>query len=173
VALLSACQAQPTPALPTLTATPTLIPSTSPTTTPLPTLSPDEVAIRAARQALNGAFAQRDFATLTKYHTYNASLAGPAMQAHDDGEIQDFFRSITDSRPDLILTFTPDLIQLNPVWELASENGTWHETWSESGALTTLDGTYTAMWHKTDANWLMQAELFVPLTCTDSSYCNQ
>lgn len=169
--VLAACQAPATP-LPTATASPSPTPAPSPTR-PSPTQTPDELAIRATREALNTAFALRDFTKLAKHLAYNASLAGPVLQAKDSGEIQTFFRSITNARPNLVLTFNPTQIQLNPNWGLASENGNWFEYWVENGDMTVLTGTYTAMWSKLDSDWYLKAEVFVPLTCTGSNYCNQ
>jgi hypothetical protein len=61
---------------------------------------------------------------------------------------------------------------LAPRWLFASESGEWHESWREGGVLTELRGSYLALWRKVEGRWLLDAEVFVPLSCAGSSYCN-
>lgn len=173
---LSACQTASSPTIPAFTPTPLPSPTStaipSPTPAPTPTTDPEAQAVRAARQALNDDFVKRDFKALVMHLTVTASLTGPAQQAKGLSSMRDLLEGMTQARPDLVFDFEPVNIQINHQWNLASENGTWLETWTEHGELTTLTGTYSALWKKTTATWLMDAELFIPLECSGSSYCN-
>ena len=37
----------------------------------------------------------------------------------------------------------------------------------------TIRGRYSAKWRRTDGVWLLEAEVFTPLSCRGSSYCTR
>ena len=41
------------------------------------------------------------------------------------------------------------------------------------GVFTELRGSYQALWRRVDGRWLLDAQVFIPLSCKGSSYCDQ
>ncbi|MDZ7647055.1 MAG: nuclear transport factor 2 family protein [Cytophagales bacterium] len=76
-------------------------------------------------------------------------------------------------KPDVIYIRTPVTIQVYENWDMASEIGTWTGQWQEPDGLVKLTGSYYAKWHKVNGTWKIRAELFTPLTCEGSKFCDQ
>ena len=76
-------------------------------------------------------------------------------------------------RPDTKWVRTPTRIQVNDAWHVASEEGEWVGTWTDPDGPVRIGGTYLAQWREVDGHWRIQAEVFVPLTCSGGSYCAQ
>ena len=142
------------------------------TTQPSPSSDPDEVAIRAARGRLNEALARQQFATMNEELVDNVSMTGPVWRTVGRDQLLQAYTRLTSRRPDLVWMRAPQAIRINANWLFASESGEWRESWREGGVFTELRGAYLALWRKVEGRWLLDAEVFVPLSCAGSSYCN-
>jgi hypothetical protein len=142
------------------------------TTQPSPSSDPDEVAIRAARGRLNEALAKRQFAAMNEELVDNVSMTGPVWRTVGRDQLLQAYTRLTSRRPDLVWVREPQAVRINASWLFASESGEWRESWREGGVFTELHGSYLALWRKVEGRWLLDAEVFVPLSCAGSSYCN-
>ena len=133
----------------------------------------DEAAIRAVRGRLNEVFAKHRITDMSELMVENFSMTGPKWRSVGrDTYIQGTIR-LQESRPEITEVYEPQAIQINTRWWYASESGEWHETWLEKGILTELRGSYQALWRRVDGRWLLDAQVFIPLSCKGGSYCDQ
>lgn len=124
-----------------------------------------EQAIRSARAEINDAIARRDLEAigaflLPAYHVVTAR----SMQR--DGK-EASLRSWADMfERDATATYdrTPHDIYVNEEWGMAEEHGRWTGTLMANDGPLSLAGVYAAKWHNTADGWLLQAEIFTPLT---------
>jgi hypothetical protein len=77
------------------------------------------------------------------------------------------------TRKDVLYVRTPMMIEVYAPWNVASEFGRWTGQWQEPDGIVKLSGTYYAKWHKIDGVWKIRAEIFTPLSCSESSFCKQ
>lgn len=134
----------------------------------------DKKLIREARQKSNDAIAQKDTTTLAEgwtddYHiisSRNFEISGSENNRHN------FSREFTIKK-ELLYVRTPTKIEVYADWNMASEQGTWSGQWLEPDGLVKLSRTYLAKWHKIHDHWKIRAEIFVPLSCSGSSFCNK
>ena len=63
------------------------------------------------------------------------------------------------------------MVDVNAPWAVAAERGNWTGRWTEPDGVVEIGGSYLAQWRKVGDAWLIQAEVFVPATCTGSRYC--
>jgi ketosteroid isomerase-like protein len=122
-------------------------------------------AIRAARSAMNDAIARRDLEgigvfLLPSYHVVTAR----SLQRHgkDDscrswGEMFTRDQTSTHDR-------TPDEIYVNAEWGMAQEHGRWIGRLLAKDGPLEMSGVYAAKWHFTEQGWLLEAEIFTPLS---------
>ena len=130
-----------------------------------------EAQIRDARKQYDAAIAQRDFASLSKLATAEVQMIGAASRSTGIAALQEALKRLVEKRPDLTLKCDLQAIEVNEAWNVASERGRWRETWTEQGSPVDLGGSYLAMWKRIDGRWLLDAWLFVPLSCKGESYC--
>jgi len=135
--------------------------------------APDDAAlIRAARADSNAAIARHDLAGIAKHWLPNVSIV-TSTGAHDDTKPGNAGRMGAQftRRPDTVYVRTPSTIEVFAAWEVASERGEWTGRWTEPDGVVDIRGTYLAHWRKVNGTWLIQAEVFVPTSCTGSRYC--
>lgn len=131
-----------------------------------------EADIRAARAASNAAIAAHDVPGIARHWMADVSIVtstsaqGVGPDVNGQRMAQQFAR-----RPDTIYVRTPDTVDVFAAWNVASERGTWTGRWTEPDGMVQIAGTYLAQWRKLNGAWRIQAELFVPTTCTGSAYC--
>jgi len=77
------------------------------------------------------------------------------------------------TRPDTIYVRKPSTVDVYLPWEIASEHGEWTGQWTEPDGTVDTAGTYMAQWRRVGGQWLVQAELYVPMRCSGSRYCSQ
>jgi len=83
-----------------------------------------------------------------------------------------FLYSLFQRRPDVTWINNPTEIIINPQWEVAYEDGTWIESWTEPDGQVTIKGKYSSLWKKENSTWVLHAMVFIPLNCIgDSKYC--
>jgi len=134
----------------------------------------DEASIRQARQESNRGIATKDTIAIARYwaedyhlvSSRNSEVAGLAKNRH-------LFATELYSKKEVLYVRTTQQVSLFPTWNMAAENGTWTGQWREPDGLVQLKGTYYAKWHKVDGTWKIRAEIFVPLSCTGSAFCDK
>lgn len=132
----------------------------------------DEADIRAARAASNAAIAAHDVAGIARHwaadvHIVTSTSAqGSGREINGQRMAQQFAR-----RADTVYVRTPVTVDVLAAWDVASERGTWTGRWTEPDGVVRIAGTYLAQWRRVAGAWRIQAELFVPTSCTGSSYC--
>ena len=134
----------------------------------------DEQLIRTARTRSNAAIAAHDTTGMMAewtpdYHivsSRNSEVAGASRNAY-------WFAQEFDKKKDVVYVRTPEKIEVNPKWNMASETGTWEGRWQEPDGKVRIGGTYYAKWHKVDGKWKIRAEIFTPLFCEGSAFCDK
>ena len=130
--------------------------------------------IEEVRKMSNAAIERHDAAALARtwtddYHVVtsrNFEVAGKKMNIDRlGGEFA--------AKPDVIYIRTSEKIEVFSKWKMASESGTWVGRWTENGVHIELEGTYFAKWHNINGEWLVRAEIFVPLSCTGGAACEK
>ena len=134
----------------------------------------DEQLIREARARSNAAIAAHDPAAMARVwmpdlHVVSSTSAQVAGREANQQRMSRQFAN----RPDTLYVRTPTTIDVFAPWAVASERGQWTGRWTEPDGLMTIGGTYLAQWRKIDGQWLIQAELYVPTTCSGSRYCKE
>lgn len=134
----------------------------------------DEHQIRERRDASNKAIAAHDTVTLAStlaedYHVITSRNGESAGRA----AMLDRFKDDFSTRPDVIYIRTADQVDVFTEWKMAAESGTWVGRWTENGERVELTGRYFAKWHKTNDQWVIRAEIFVPLSCAGDEFCKR
>jgi ketosteroid isomerase-like protein len=136
--------------------------------------SPDEIQIREARNQSNLAIANHDSVTITNYWTDDFHIISSRnFEVAGREANRQIFALDFKTKKDVIYVRTAEQIELFLDWDMASETGTWTGQWQELDGLVKLSGTYYAKWHKVEGVWKIRAEIFTPLSCSGSSFCNQ
>lgn len=136
--------------------------------------SNDERQIRETRKLSNDAIASHDTIVVAAYWTEDFHIVSSrnVEVSGQESNRQTFVRDFK-TKKDVIYVRTPKQIDVFKVWNMASETGTWIGNWQEPDGKLTLSGTYYAKWHKKDGIWKIRAEIYTPLTCSGSKFCNQ
>ena len=124
----------------------------------------DENAIREVRALSNKALAEKDveaFVACLMPDVHVVTSANAQLSGRD--QQRDYMQQIITKYPDIVFVRSAVSIEVNVETGSAAETGTWKGGWSESGEAVELEGNYFAKWTKTDAGWLIQAEIFVGL----------
>jgi uncharacterized protein (TIGR02246 family) len=135
----------------------------------------DEHAIRATRARSNAAIAAHDLDGISRIWMDDVHIvtSTSAKGSGRDENRQRMARQF-ESRRDTTYVRRTTEVQVFAPWAVASERGEWTGTWTEPDGKVTIAGTYLAQWRKVGAEWLIQAELFVPVRCSGSDgYCRQ
>ncbi len=134
----------------------------------------DEHQIRQVRDASNKAIAGRDTIALAgtlaeDYHVITSRNAESSGRAVMLARFKDDF----STKPDIIYIRTADQVDVFTEWKMAAESGTWVGRWTENGERVELTGRYFAKWHKINGQWMIRAEIFVPLSCAGDEFCKK
>ena len=142
-----------------------------PNTTPAVTSRPSE-QIAAARARSNAAIAAHDTAAIARewMPDIHVVASSSSQTAGADANAKAMQAAFT-RRPDTKWVRTPRTIRVFDAWQVASEEGDWVGTWTDPDGPVRIGGTYLAQWRHIDGHWRIQAEVFVPLTCTGGAYC--
>ena len=121
--------------------------------------------IRAARAAFNDAITRRDLDAIAAFllPTYHV-LTARSMQRNNREESVKSWADMFDRDGTATYGRTPDEIHVNEEWGMAEEHGRWTGTLMANDGPMKLTGVYAAKWHNTAQGWLLQAEIFTPLT---------
>ena len=133
---------------------------------------PHARAIRMQREASNEAIAAHDTAGI------GATMAEDILVVASTGDrrsgrtsylgiLADQFRA----RPDVRYVRTPEEVRVFEPWGTAAEEGRWVGTWTDADGPVRVEGSYFARWRLVDRVWRIEAETFVPGSCTGGAYC--
>ena len=133
--------------------------------------SPDETAIRAAREAFNAAIAKGDLAAIGAVLADNAQIVTGAESLVFNGKSGELKLWTADLHAPSrgIYVRTPDRITLSPVAPMAMENGHWRGVDTKS-AKDWAAGLYFAKWRRFDGMWKVESETYMTTDC-GGSYC--
>jgi ketosteroid isomerase-like protein len=137
--------------------------------------APDEQMIRTARARSNQAIAAHDLEGISRVWMEDVQIV-TSTSAHGTGRGENRQRMARQfaNRPDTSYVRTPMHVDVYLPWAVASERGEWTGSWTEPDGKLTIRGTYLAQWRKIGDEWLIQAELFVPVACSGSDrYCRR
>jgi ketosteroid isomerase-like protein len=133
-----------------------------------------EKSIRLAREKSNAAIARQDTIALAEIWTNDYHIiTSRNFEVSGSDNNRNSFASEFASKKELLYVRTPGNIDVFEPWNMASERGTWTGQWLEPDGLVELSGTYFAKWHKINDQWKIRAEIFVPLSCSGSSFCTK
>jgi len=120
-------------------------------------------AIRAVRLASNDAIAAQDAEAVAQSWTEDIQVT-ISSGTHLDGKAayQGAFESVFQSIPGITFIRSPQNIKIGENGEIASERGQW-TGYYPGQAVTSRSGVYMAYWRLVDGQWLISAELYVPL----------
>lgn len=133
----------------------------------------DEAGVRDARRRWNSALVARDSVALAQL-VEDSAMHVSVRFAHSgrSAYLGQFIRAMT-ARPQFQLTYLPERVVIcqRPNCQMATEYGTWNETWLEDGEPTEVRGTYYAIWRHHGEMWQIQREAFATTQCRGKRYC--
>ena len=135
----------------------------------------DDQPIRAARARSTAAMAAHDLDGISRLWMEDVHIV-TSTSAKGSGREENRRRMARQfaSRPDTTYVRQTSQVEVYAPWAVASERGEWTGTWTEPDGKVTIGGTYLAQWRKDGDEWLIQAEVFVPVRCSGSvRYCSQ
>lgn len=124
-------------------------------------------AIRAARASINEAIARREPEAigaffLPSYHVVTArSLQRNGREDSVRSWAETFARDRTVTHEGVA-----DEIHVNEDWGMAEEHGRWTGMLTANDGPIEIAGRYAAKWQNTSDGWMLQAEIFTPITIT-------
>lgn len=126
----------------------------------------DEDAIRRIRAESNAAIERQDVpGILASLHPdYRVTTSSGALFA-SPAELGEAIAAQFDAYPDATYVRTAERVELGTSGPVASETGSWVGSWTSANGPFRTGGRYVAYWVKTDGEWRIFAELFVPLFC--------
>jgi ketosteroid isomerase-like protein len=122
-----------------------------------------ELAIRARRATFNRAIADADIQAVTSVLARDCVMltgTDSAVIASRLAQVKVWRREFAAANRDIYLRKS-ELVDVSAVQPIAMEHGSWTAT-SVTGACT-ASGTYAAKWRQIDAEWVIEAEVFVTL----------
>ncbi len=131
-------------------------------------------AIRQTRRAMNQAFAERDMAKLGSFIAGNITFSGPVWRLVGLEQVSETYKQFWKQRPDVSWDYQP--IEITPGTEpqnqnWAAERGTWLQKWAAADGPVELRGTYLSFWRQVDGHWMLDAHLFVTISCQGGAFC--
>ncbi|HEV7427799.1 MAG TPA: nuclear transport factor 2 family protein [Thermoanaerobaculia bacterium] len=132
----------------------------------------DEVrsAIRAARASINDAITRRDAGAIGAFFlpSYHVVTARSMQRNGREDSVRSWAEAFARDRS-VTHVGTPDEIHVNEGWGMAEEHGRWTGMLVANDGPMELAGVYAAKWQYTPEGWLLQAEIFTPITITRGS----
>jgi ketosteroid isomerase-like protein len=128
-------------------------------------LSDIRQAILDARAAMNEAIGRCDPAAigallLPNYHVVTVR----SVQYNGREESVRSWAALFDRDHGATHAAVPEEIHVNEPWGMAEEHGRWNVTINTRDGPMALAGVYAAKWQNTAEGWLLQAEIFTPVT---------
>lgn len=125
--------------------------------------TPPELAIRLQRARFNQALTDADLAAIGLLLTSDVVLVtgtDSAVLSGRKAQLLAWKREFAASDRTIYLR-SPETVTLSPVGPVAFEQGAWQGTAANGDLL--ASGIYTAKWRRIDADWLIEAELYLTL----------
>ena len=124
-------------------------------------------AIRAARASINEAIARREPEAigaffLPSYHVVTAR----SMQRNGKEDSVRSWAEMFARDCSVAHEGVPDEIHVNEDWGMAEEHGCWTGMLTANDGPIEIAGCYAAKWQSTAEGWMLQAEIFTPITIT-------
>lgn len=121
--------------------------------------------IRAARAAMNEALARRDLDAIAALllPTYHVVTARSMQRDGRDASIRSW-QALFERDKTAMHELAASEIHVNEGWGMAAEHGTWSGMIGARGGPIAVQGVYAAKWQKTEDGWMLQAEIFTPIT---------
>jgi ketosteroid isomerase-like protein len=131
-------------------------------------------SVRLARTTSNTAIAARDTATLRSLlaPSYHLVTSRNVHNSGRDEAVRQWAQQFATLR-DVSYVRTTKSVRVYTPWEMAHEDGEWVGRWTEADGPVEIRGAYTAKWRRTGGLWLLEAEVFTPLSCSGSAYCTR
>ena len=129
--------------------------------------------IRAARLQWNAALVARDSGALAKLVEDSAVHVSPQfIHVGRVAFLAQFLRAMT-TRPQFHLTYLVEAVTVceRPSCAVATEYGSWTESWLQEGEPTEISGTYYAIWRRNERGWQIRSEVFATTRCRGTRYC--
>ena len=129
-------------------------------------------SVQDARMRWNAALLKRDSTALGALLDDSAVHVSPRFTHIGKTDYLSVFLQ-NMARPEFELVYQPDRIVpcARPACLLATEYGSWKETWLQDGDPTEVSGTYYALWRKHGDEWQIRSEVFATLKCRGERYC--
>jgi ketosteroid isomerase-like protein len=132
----------------------------------------DEVrsVICAARASINDATARRDAAAIGAFFmpSYHVVTARSMQRNGREDSVRSWADAFARDR-NVTHIGIPDEIHVNEEWGMAEEHGHWTGMLIANDGPIGLAGVYAAKWQYSADGWLLQAEIFTPITITRGS----
>jgi len=117
------------------------------------------------------AFRSSDAERLKDLVSQDMALVTAGGLASSATEFLDGTRELLVERPDVTMELNAASVEPGPEnWNVAAEQGTWVEKWTQDGSQVVLKGQYQAIWRYSDGYWRMSGLMLVPTECT-GPYC--
>ncbi len=136
-------------------------------------LSEGGSSVRVARTLWNTALAARDSGALARLVEDSAVHVSPQFtHVGRVAFLAQFVRAMT-TRPQFQLSYRPERITVceRPHCVVATEYGTWVESWLQDEEPTQVSGTYYAIWRRNSDGWQIRSEVFTTTRCRGIRYC--
>jgi ketosteroid isomerase-like protein len=134
----------------------------------------DEKKIADVRVAFNLAIANHDLSRMDEYCTDDVMvLTSRNARSASREQYTSFLEQDFKSKDDVVYVRTPQLIEVFPAWNTASESGRWVGKWKADTATINVSGSYYAKWKRVNDKWLISAEVFTALECSGGKYCQE
>ncbi|WP_447725986.1 nuclear transport factor 2 family protein [Sphingomonas koreensis] len=125
--------------------------------------TPPELAIRLQRARFNQALADADLAVIGPLLARDVVLVAgtdSALLSGRKAQLLAWKREFAASERTIYLR-SPETVTLSPIGPVAFEQGAWQGTVANGDLL--ASGIYTAKWRRIDADWLIEAEVYLTL----------
>jgi hypothetical protein len=132
----------------------------------------DERIILQRRAASNAAIARHDTAGIGATMAENIIVVtSRSAQAIGRGANLTAFTDQFHTLPDVVYERTPSQVHVYDAWGMASEQGRWTGSWTDTDGKIQIGGIYFAKWRLRNGSWLIESETYVPDRCNGGSYC--
>lgn len=124
-----------------------------------------EALIRAARARSNAAIARHDADGAVVEMTPDARvIASTGGLVPDRAAMRAAFAGRFAEAGFVTFVRAPERIEVDPRGQTAAEFGRWASRWHPDAGRSATSGPYLARWRCAAGRWLIEAELFVPLS---------
>ena len=132
-------------------------------------------SVRDARRRWNAALVAHDSGALARLVEDGAVHVSVRFTHIGKSTFLAQFLTAMTVRPKFQLTYRSERVSAceRPTCEMATEYGTWSETWLETGEPTEVSGTYYAIWRRHRDLWQIQSEIFATTQCRGRRYCER